>query len=141
MNENRTGDRRAPLSKPLTLRSGIILPNRLAKAATSEHLADRRGAPTNQLITAYRGLALSGAGLLISGNVMVDGAALEAPRTVVIEDDRHREHVRPWRPREPMPSSSCSCLTQGGRRCAATYCAGVDRTSSPHPRCPSPWVA
>jgi 2,4-dienoyl-CoA reductase-like NADH-dependent reductase (Old Yellow Enzyme family) len=84
------------LSQPLTLRSGITLPNRLAKAATSEHLADRRGAPTNQLITAYRALALSGAGLLISGNVMVDGAALEAPRNVVIEDARHREQLRRW---------------------------------------------
>jgi 2,4-dienoyl-CoA reductase-like NADH-dependent reductase (Old Yellow Enzyme family) len=96
MNENRTGDRRDALSQPLTLRSGITLPNRLAKAATSEHLADRRGAPTNQLITAYRALALSGAGLLISGNVMVDGAALEAPRNVVIEDDRHRTQLRRW---------------------------------------------
>ena len=72
------------------------MPNRIAKAATSEHLADHRGAPTNQLITAYRALARSGAGLLISGNVMVDGAALEAPRNVVIEDDRHREQLRRW---------------------------------------------
>lgn len=54
------------------------------------------GAPTDQLITAYRVLALSGAGLLISGNVMVDGAALEAPRNVVIEDGRHREQLRRW---------------------------------------------
>jgi 2,4-dienoyl-CoA reductase-like NADH-dependent reductase (Old Yellow Enzyme family) len=59
MNENRTGGRRVDaLSQPLTLRGGITLPNRLAKAATSEHLANRRGAPTNQLITAYRALAL-----------------------------------------------------------------------------------
>ena len=85
MNENLTAVRRDALSKSLTLRSGITLANRLAKAATSEHLADSRGAPTNQLITAYRALALSGAGLLISGHVMVDGAALEAPRNVVIE--------------------------------------------------------
>jgi 2,4-dienoyl-CoA reductase-like NADH-dependent reductase (Old Yellow Enzyme family) len=96
MNQNGTGDQRDALTHPLTLRSGITLPNRIAKAATSEHLADRRGAPTNQLITAYRALALSGAGLLISGNVMVDGAALEAPRNVVIEDDRHREQLRRW---------------------------------------------
>jgi 2,4-dienoyl-CoA reductase-like NADH-dependent reductase (Old Yellow Enzyme family) len=96
MNENRTALRHNALSEPLTLRSGITLPNRLAKAATSEHLADRRGAPTNQLITAYRRLAHSGAGLLISGNVMVDGAALEAPRNVVIEDGRHREQLRRW---------------------------------------------
>lgn len=64
MNENQTADRRNALSLPLTLRNGITLPNRLAKAATSEHLADRRGAPTNQLATAYRALAVSGAGFL-----------------------------------------------------------------------------
>jgi 2,4-dienoyl-CoA reductase-like NADH-dependent reductase (Old Yellow Enzyme family) len=96
MNENRTALRHNALSEPLTLRSGITLANRLAKAATSEHLADRRGAPTNQLITAYSALAHSGVGLLISGNVMVDGAALEAPRNVVIEDGRHREQLRRW---------------------------------------------
>src|SRR5271166_5764178 len=96
MNENLTAVRSDALSKPLTLRSGITLANRLAKAATSEHLADRRGAPTNQLITAYRALAHSGAGLLISGNVMVDGAALEAPRNVVIEDGRHRAQLCRW---------------------------------------------
>src|SRR5258708_8937685 len=96
VNENQTGDRRNALSQRLALRSGIILPNRLAKAATSEHLADRRGAPTNQLVTAYRALALSGAGLMISGNVMVDGSALEAPRNVVIEDGRHLEKLRRW---------------------------------------------
>src|SRR5258708_18144055 len=96
MNENHTGGGRNPLANPLALRSGMTLPKRLAKAATSEHLADRHGAPTNQLITAYRALALSGTGLLISGNVMVDGAALEAPRNVVIEDGRHREQLRRW---------------------------------------------
>jgi 2,4-dienoyl-CoA reductase-like NADH-dependent reductase (Old Yellow Enzyme family) len=96
MNHYGAGDRRDALSQPLTLRGGITLPNRIAKAATSEHLADHRGAPTDQLITAYRALARSGAGLLISGNVMVDGAALEAPRNVVIEDDAHREQLRRW---------------------------------------------
>lgn len=96
MNENRAGGGRNALANPLALRSGITLPNRLAKAATSEHLADRHGAPTNQLITAYRTLALSGTGLLISGNVMVDGTALEAPRNVVIEDGRHHEQLRRW---------------------------------------------
>jgi 2,4-dienoyl-CoA reductase-like NADH-dependent reductase (Old Yellow Enzyme family) len=84
------------LGSPLELRCGVSLPNRLAKAATSEHLADRHGAPTNQLVKAYRVLAASGVGLLISGNVMVDGAALEAPRNVVIENDRHLKQLRRW---------------------------------------------
>ena len=84
------------LSSPLDLGNGTVLSNRLAKAATSEHLADRHGAPTRQLIELYRRLARSGAGLLISGNVMVDGSALEAPRNVVIEDDRHLARLREW---------------------------------------------
>ncbi|MFF4594158.1 NADH:flavin oxidoreductase/NADH oxidase family protein [Amycolatopsis sp. NPDC001319] len=84
------------LATPLTLPNGTVLANRLAKAATSEHLADRRGAPTRQLAEAYRRLAHSGAGLLISGNVMVDGSALEAQRNVVIEDFRHLPELRRW---------------------------------------------
>jgi 2,4-dienoyl-CoA reductase-like NADH-dependent reductase (Old Yellow Enzyme family) len=96
MHDARTATGRTALSEPLALRSGVILPNRLAKAATSEHLADRRGAPTHQLVAAYQTLARSGAGLLISGNVMVDGAALEAPRNFVIEDSRHCTQLRRW---------------------------------------------
>ncbi|WP_326565125.1 NADH:flavin oxidoreductase/NADH oxidase family protein [Amycolatopsis rhabdoformis] len=84
------------LATPLTLPNGTVLANRLAKAATSEHLADRRGAPTRQLAQAYRRLAHSGAGLLISGNVMVDGTALEAQRNVVIEDFRFLPELRRW---------------------------------------------
>ena len=34
MNQNGTGDRRDALAQPLTLHSGITLPNRIAKAAT-----------------------------------------------------------------------------------------------------------
>ncbi|MGW1490745.1 NADH:flavin oxidoreductase/NADH oxidase family protein [Streptomyces sp. NPDC002402] len=86
----------AALSSALTLGCGLTLPNRLAKAATSEHLADRFGAPTAQLIQAYRAMAASGVGLVISGNVMVDGSSLEAPRNVVIEDDRHIDALRRW---------------------------------------------
>src|SRR5260370_11454528 len=96
MIQNPTAVRRDAVSKPLTLRSGITLATRLAKAATSEHLADGRGAPTNQLITAYGALANSGAGLLIRGNAMVYGAALEAPSSVVSEEGRRREQLRRW---------------------------------------------
>lgn len=96
MSENATSDMRSVLSAELTLANGVTLPNRLAKAAISEHLADRHGAPTRQLIEAYRHLAASGVGLLISGNVMIDGSALEAPRNVVIEDSRHLPQLRRW---------------------------------------------
>jgi 2,4-dienoyl-CoA reductase-like NADH-dependent reductase (Old Yellow Enzyme family) len=96
MSEQITTPAPAALSAELPLGNGIVLRNRLAKAATSERLADRHGAPTPQLIEAYRRLAASGAGLLISGNVMVDGASLEARRNVVIEDERHLPQLRGW---------------------------------------------
>ena len=88
MPEPAPADLASELSRELTLNNGVTLPNRIAKPATSEHLATRHGAPTRQLIELYRQLASAGAGLLISGNVMVDGSALEAHRNVVIEDER-----------------------------------------------------
>lgn len=84
------------LAAPLELPGGVTLTNRIAKAAMSEHLGNRHGAPTRELIEVYRAWATSGAGLLITGNVSVDGAALEAPRNVVIEDDRHLDELSDW---------------------------------------------
>ena len=75
---------------------GVALANRIAKAAASEHLASRHGAPSRQLIEAYRQFAACGAGLSVSGNVMIDGSALEAHRNVVIEDDRFLPELRKW---------------------------------------------
>ncbi|MDT7608722.1 MAG: hypothetical protein QOG96_3225 [Pseudonocardiales bacterium] len=89
-------DTRPALTSELRLGNGVTLPNRIAKAATSEHLATRHGAPTRQLTEVYRQLAGTGAGLLISGNVMVDGSALEAHRNVVIEDERFLPALRDW---------------------------------------------
>jgi 2,4-dienoyl-CoA reductase-like NADH-dependent reductase (Old Yellow Enzyme family) len=61
------------------------LPNRLAKAAMTEGLADPLGRPTEGLNRLYASWARGGLGLLISGNVMVDGAHLERPGNVVLE--------------------------------------------------------
>jgi 2,4-dienoyl-CoA reductase-like NADH-dependent reductase (Old Yellow Enzyme family) len=89
-------DTRPALTSELRLGNGVTLPNRIAKAATSERLATRHGAPTRELTEVYRQLANTGAGLLISGNVMVDGSALEAHRNVVIEDERFLPALRDW---------------------------------------------
>ena len=84
------------IARSLALPNGITLSNRIAKAAMSEHLGDLDGAPTRQLAEAYRAWSRSGAGLLITGNVSVDGGSLEAPRNVVIEDGRHSAQLRRW---------------------------------------------
>ncbi|MCW2653683.1 MAG: oxidoreductase [Mycobacterium sp.] len=84
------------LSKDLQLSNGVTLSNRIAQSAMTEHLATGDGAPSWQLIEAYRRFAVSGAAMIISGNVMVNGWSLEAPRNVVIEDDRHMRALRRW---------------------------------------------
>lgn len=64
---------------PLTLPNGSQLINRLAKAAMEENMADRDHAPSEALIQLYRTWAEGGAGLIITGNVMVDGRAMTGP--------------------------------------------------------------
>ncbi|SFW65446.1 NADH:flavin oxidoreductase/NADH oxidase family protein [Amycolatopsis australiensis] len=75
------------LAEPLKLRCGAVLPNRLVKSALSEQLGDRRNGPTRELHELYRTWAHGGAGALITGNVMVDPAALGEPRNVVATAD------------------------------------------------------
>jgi 2,4-dienoyl-CoA reductase-like NADH-dependent reductase (Old Yellow Enzyme family) len=84
------------LDAPLPLRSGATLPNRLAKAAMSEVLGDATGAPTDALVRLYERWGRSGAGLLITGNVMVDRGGMGEPNNVVIVDDRDLLRLRAW---------------------------------------------
>ena len=62
----------------LTLASGLVLPNRLAKTAMTEGLAEK-GRPGLEIETVYRRWAASNVGLLITGNVMIDRDHLERP--------------------------------------------------------------
>jgi len=85
------------LAAPLRLASGDILPNRIAKAAMSETLGDLvTGAPTDDLVRLYERWGRSGAGVLITGNVMVDHRGTGEPGNVIVEDDRHLAGLRRW---------------------------------------------
>ncbi|MGE8502500.1 MAG: NADH:flavin oxidoreductase/NADH oxidase family protein [Pseudomonas sp.] len=84
------------LFDPLALPNGSTLPNRLAKAAMEENMADADHAPSTQLIRLYQAWAEGGAGLLISGNVMVDSRAMTGPGGVVLEDDAHLAQFERW---------------------------------------------
>ena len=85
------------LAQPLHLRSGATLPNRLAKGAMSEVLGDPdTGAPTDGLIRLYDRWARGGAGLLITGNVIVDRLGRGEPGNVLLEDDRHLPAFARW---------------------------------------------
>lgn len=81
---------------PLTLPNGALIPNRIAKAAMEENMADADHAPSEQLMRLYQAWADGGAGLLITGNVMVDSRAMTGPGGVVLEDSRHLERFRQW---------------------------------------------
>jgi 2,4-dienoyl-CoA reductase-like NADH-dependent reductase (Old Yellow Enzyme family) len=80
----------------LTLPNGTRIPNRIAKAAMEENMADADHAPSAQLMSLYQAWADGGAGLLITGNVMVDRHAMTGPGGVVLEDDRHLAKFKRW---------------------------------------------
>lgn len=84
------------LFSPLALPNGVVIPNRIAKAAMEENMADDDHAPSAELIALYRAWAEGGAGLIITGNVMVDARAMTGPAGVVLEDDRHLDRFRTW---------------------------------------------
>jgi 2,4-dienoyl-CoA reductase-like NADH-dependent reductase (Old Yellow Enzyme family) len=84
------------LFTPLTLPNGAIVPNRLAKAAMEETLADAGQLPGPAIHRLYRRWAEGGTGLIITGNVMVDRRALTGPGTVALEADTPRAPFQAW---------------------------------------------
>jgi 2,4-dienoyl-CoA reductase-like NADH-dependent reductase (Old Yellow Enzyme family) len=84
------------LFTPLALRSGLTLRNRIAKAAMEEGLAGHAQLPDERLIRLYERWGAGGAGLLITGNVMVHKHALTGPRGVVLDADSALEPFERW---------------------------------------------
>lgn len=85
------------LSSELILPCGQKLPNRLAKSAMSENMADKNHVPGIAFQKLYDRWGQGGVGLCISGNVMVDSRYLGEPNNVVIEIGRtHFEHLKQW---------------------------------------------
>ncbi len=87
------------LSQPLTLPCGVVLPNRIGKAAMTEGLADIMGRPTTELERLYGIWSDGGAGLLLSGNIQIDADHLERPGNVIIDsipDEEMREALKRW---------------------------------------------
>ena len=84
------------LNQPLTLPNGFSIPNRLAKAATSETLATYSNNPTEKHVRLYQRWAASGIGMIISGNIMIDRRALGEVGNVVVEDERDFEILQKW---------------------------------------------
>jgi 2,4-dienoyl-CoA reductase-like NADH-dependent reductase (Old Yellow Enzyme family) len=84
------------LDQPLTLPCGHTLPNRICKSAMTEGLATPAGRATAQHVTLYDTWAKGGAGMLVTGNIMVDGRYLERAGNVVGEDASGLPALRIW---------------------------------------------
>lgn len=84
------------LFAPLRLPCGAVLPNRIAKAAMEENLAEAGQLPGEALFTLYRRWARGGVGLQITGNVMVDPSAMTGPGGVVLDARAPLEPFRAW---------------------------------------------
>lgn len=78
------------------LPNGNTIPNRLAKAAMEENIADLDFTPSQPLINIYQHWAEGDVGLIITGNVMIDATAVTGPAGVVLENDRHLDKFKQW---------------------------------------------
>ena len=130
----------AAFARALALRSET-LPNRIAKAAMTEGLADAQGRASEGLVRLYGAWARGGAGLLITGNVLIDAHHLERPGNVVIagaQDNDARAALRRWMrlAAAPAQGSGCSLVTPDVRRRRSSI-----KHRKRHPQSNSPCLA
>ena len=84
------------LDNQLKLPCGAVIKNRIGKSAMSENMGTKDYNSNNYLNTLYERLAKGGAGLLITGNIMIDHTALGEPRTVVFEKGHSDANLIAW---------------------------------------------
>jgi 2,4-dienoyl-CoA reductase-like NADH-dependent reductase (Old Yellow Enzyme family) len=105
-----------PIATPLTLPSGLTLPNRVAKAAMSENLANADGEPSERLIRLYERLGRGGAGLLLTGNAIVDPGGRTERHNVLMVGER-TEQLAAWaRAAKAHGSAVLMQLSHAGRQ-------------------------
>lgn len=117
----------------LTLPNGATLPNRLAKAAMTEGLADPVGRPTVHLNRLYETWAESGIGLMITGNVQIDADHLERGGNVVIDREPDAKMA------DALASWATAGKSHGGAMWMQISHAGrqAQKHINPHPKAPS----
>lgn len=83
------------IEKSITLPCGATLKNRLAKSAMSENLA-LDGKPHERIWHLYETWGEGDLGLIITGNIMVDGDELGEPNNIILDNDADLDHFREW---------------------------------------------
>ena len=61
-----------------------------------ENLSGNQQIPGDDLLSLYKNWSIGGAGLLLSGNVMISPDAMTGPGGVVLENANHLDHFRKW---------------------------------------------
>lgn len=119
------------LSQPITLPCGYTMGNRIAKAAMSEQLAQAKtGDPSDALASLYKRWAMGGAGLLITGNVMVSAEGIGEAGNVCYRDRAPLELYRRWADAAQTNGAGCFMqINHAGRQ--------VIRFLNPKPVAPS----
>ncbi|RDV26185.1 2,4-dienoyl-CoA reductase [Alteromonas aestuariivivens] len=84
------------VNTPFSLPCGQVVPNRIVKAAMEENMAGPGRLPGYALLALYRYWAHGGAGMIITGNVMVDSAAMTGPGGVVLESSSPSDPFERW---------------------------------------------
>lgn len=84
------------LEAEITLPCGLCLPNRIAKASMTERLAGPDGRPNEKFVRLYEQFAAGGAGMLLTGNVVIDARHLEGFGNAVLEDEQHLASFARW---------------------------------------------
>jgi len=87
---------KSALENSLQLPNGTMIKNRIFKSAMSEALGTANQNPTQSLVTLYKTWAEGGAGIVMTGNVMIDRTALGEPNNVAIEDERDLAMLTKW---------------------------------------------
>ncbi len=121
------------LQQSLSLPCGATLANRLAKAAMTEGLAPVDGVPGPELQQLYRLWSEGGAGMLLTGNVIVDAHHLERPGNVIVDrqpDARLHDALSAWAEAGTVGGNHLwAQISHAGRQ--------TQRLVNPHPKAPS----
>ena len=84
------------INSPITLPCGATLSNRIAKAATTERISNNIGFPQENIFNLYQKWSATGAGLLISGNVIFDPKHLESSGNVIPKNEEIIPSLKKW---------------------------------------------
>ncbi|KAF7546389.1 hypothetical protein G7Z17_g8464 [Cylindrodendrum hubeiense] len=85
--------------KPITLKCGLTLPNRLVKAATAESMAPNNTLPDERFQNLYRHWADGGWGMVLAGNVQVDAKHICTATDLSVDHSlTDKKIVEAWKP-------------------------------------------